>query len=59
MERNLPIPDHPLIFLKPSTAVIGPEDEIVYSAVSKLVDSEGELAVVYRGKSKSGRQNES
>ncbi len=52
MENNLPIPDHPLIFLKPSTAVIGPDDEIVYPAVSKRVDYEGELAVVIGRKAK-------
>ena len=52
MERNLPIPDHPLIFLKPSTAVVGPEDEIVYPKASKRVDYEGELAVVIGRKAK-------
>jgi len=26
----MPIPDHPLIFLKPSTSVIGTEGKIVY-----------------------------
>lgn len=52
MERNLPIPDHPLIFLKPSTTVIGPEDDIVYPKVSKRVDYEGELAVVIGRKAK-------
>src|SRR5208283_6166301 len=29
-ELSSPIPDAPLIFLKPSTAVIGPEQNIVY-----------------------------
>ncbi len=45
-ETKLPIPSVPLIFLKPSTAVIGPEDKIVYPKVSKRVDYEGELAVI-------------
>lgn len=45
-ETKLPIPSVPLIFLKPSTAVIGPEDKIIYPKVSKRVDYEGELAVV-------------
>ena len=45
-ETKLPIPSVPLIFLKPSTTVIGPEDEIVYPEVSRRVDYEGELAVV-------------
>ena len=45
-ETKLQIPSVPLIFLKPSTAVIGPDDKIVYPKVSKRVDYEGELAVV-------------
>jgi 2-keto-4-pentenoate hydratase/2-oxohepta-3-ene-1,7-dioic acid hydratase in catechol pathway len=41
-------PAEPLIFLKPSTAVIGPDDPIVRPAqLSKRVDFEGELAVVF------------
>ncbi|HVA61785.1 MAG TPA: fumarylacetoacetate hydrolase family protein [Mycobacteriales bacterium] len=39
-------PAEPLIFLKPSTAVIGPGDAIVYPAASQRVDFEGELAAV-------------
>ena len=39
-------PAAPLIFMKPSTAVIGPEDVIEYPTLSKRVDYEGELAVV-------------
>jgi len=42
------LPDAPLIFLKPSTAVIGPEDNIVYPASSARVDYEGELGVVIK-----------
>jgi 2-keto-4-pentenoate hydratase/2-oxohepta-3-ene-1,7-dioic acid hydratase in catechol pathway len=45
-EFGNPIPDEPLIFLKPSTAVIGPDDDIVYPAMSRRVDYEAELAVV-------------
>jgi 2-keto-4-pentenoate hydratase/2-oxohepta-3-ene-1,7-dioic acid hydratase in catechol pathway len=45
-EFRLPIPDEPLIFLKPSTAVIGPDEDIVYPAMSRRVDYEAELAVV-------------
>lgn len=39
-------PEQPLLFLKPSTAVIGPGQEIVLPASSSRVDFEGELAVV-------------
>jgi 2-keto-4-pentenoate hydratase/2-oxohepta-3-ene-1,7-dioic acid hydratase in catechol pathway len=45
-EFNLTIPPVPLIFLKPSTAVIGPGDTIILPRSSKRVDYEGELAVV-------------
>jgi 2-keto-4-pentenoate hydratase/2-oxohepta-3-ene-1,7-dioic acid hydratase in catechol pathway len=41
-------PSEPLIFLKPSTAVIGPADAIVRpDRLSKRVDFEGELAIVF------------
>lgn len=39
-------PREPLIFLKPPSAVIGPEEPILYPAISQRVDYEGELAVV-------------
>jgi 2-keto-4-pentenoate hydratase/2-oxohepta-3-ene-1,7-dioic acid hydratase in catechol pathway len=40
-------PPEPVLFLKPSTAVIGPREPIVYpAALSERVDFEGELAVV-------------
>ena len=42
------LPKVPLIFLKPSTAVIGPEDNIVLPPSSTRVDYEGELALVIR-----------
>ncbi len=47
-ELDSPLPDTPLIFLKPPTAVIGPEDNIVYPPASTRVDYEGELAVVIK-----------
>lgn len=39
-------PAEPLLFLKPNTSVIGPEDRIVRPAISERVEHEGELAVV-------------
>ncbi|MDY6879445.1 MAG: fumarylacetoacetate hydrolase family protein [Thermodesulfobacteriota bacterium] len=45
-ETNLPIPSVPLIFLKPSTAVIGPDKNIILPRSSRRVDYEGELGVV-------------
>ena len=39
-------PPNPLMFLKPSTAVVGPDDPIVLPSHYKRVDYEGELGVV-------------
>ncbi|WP_425802156.1 fumarylacetoacetate hydrolase family protein [Desulfitobacterium sp. Sab5] len=39
-------PEAPIIFIKPSTSVIGPEAEIISPAISGQVDHEAELAVV-------------
>ncbi len=47
-EMGKPLPAEPLIFLKPSTAVIGPEDNIILPPVSERVDYEGELGVVIK-----------
>jgi 2-keto-4-pentenoate hydratase/2-oxohepta-3-ene-1,7-dioic acid hydratase in catechol pathway len=40
------VPKEPLIFLKPSTSVIGPEEPIVLTRFSQRVEHEGELALV-------------
>src|SRR5262249_50611572 len=40
------IPEHPILFLKPATSVIGPGQAIVLPRVSRQVDYEGELSVV-------------
>jgi 2-keto-4-pentenoate hydratase/2-oxohepta-3-ene-1,7-dioic acid hydratase in catechol pathway len=45
-EVNMELPEEPILFLKPPTAVIGPEEKIIYPAMSKRVDYEGELGVV-------------
>ncbi len=47
-EVNQPLPDVPFIFLKPSTSVIGPEENIIYPEASHQVDYEGELGVVIK-----------
>jgi 2-keto-4-pentenoate hydratase/2-oxohepta-3-ene-1,7-dioic acid hydratase in catechol pathway len=47
-ELHAPIPEAPLIFLKPPTAMIGPEENIVYPPSSSRVDYECELAVVIK-----------
>jgi 2-keto-4-pentenoate hydratase/2-oxohepta-3-ene-1,7-dioic acid hydratase in catechol pathway len=45
-EFGMEVPEEPLLFLKPSTAVIGPSEPIQLLPISKRVDYEGELAVV-------------
>jgi len=45
-ELKMPIPDHPLIFLKPPSSLIGQNDAIIYPACVKRLDYEAELAVV-------------
>ena len=45
-ETKLPSPSLPLIFLKPPTAVIGPDDKIILPRGWKRIDYEGELGVV-------------
>ena len=47
-ETNARLPKTPLLFLKPSTSVIGPEDSIIYPDMSNRVDYEGELGVVIK-----------
>lgn len=42
------VPEQPLLFLKPNTSVIGPEDPVVMPSFSEDVHYEGELAVVIR-----------
>lgn len=45
-EFGLPIPDEPILFMKPPSAVIGPGEPIVRPQASRQVDYEAELAVV-------------
>jgi len=45
-EMGKPLPEEPLLFLKPSTAVISNKMRIVKPKMSQRVDYEGELAVV-------------
>ena len=45
-EVGKPVPDLPVLFMKPSTAVIGPDEAIVYPSDGEIVHFEGELCVV-------------
>ena len=40
------VPKEPLIFLKPPSSVIGPDEPILIPAISHRVDYEGEIAAV-------------
>lgn len=55
-ELHLPIPEEPVIFLKPPSAIIGHEDFIVLPKQSKRVDYEGELAVVIKKRCKNVKE---
>lgn len=58
-EMNKTIPDEPLMFMKPPTAVIGPGDAIELPPQSQLVHHEGELAIVIGRRAKSLEPEES
>lgn len=45
-EQGKPVPAEPLLFLKPSTAVIGPEDPIVLPEDAGRIDHEAEVGLV-------------
>lgn len=45
-ELKMKLPDEPIIFLKPPSAVLDPGKEIIYPKSSVRVDYEGELGVV-------------
>ncbi len=40
------VPKEPLIFLKPSTSIIGPDEPVILTKYSRRVEHEGELALV-------------
>jgi 2-keto-4-pentenoate hydratase/2-oxohepta-3-ene-1,7-dioic acid hydratase in catechol pathway len=45
-ERGNQVPKEPLIFLKPSSSIVGPGEPIILTPYSQHVDHEGELALV-------------
>jgi len=45
-EGHVPLPEEPILFSKPSTAIVGHDDPVVYPKISSQVDYEIELAVV-------------
>jgi 2-keto-4-pentenoate hydratase/2-oxohepta-3-ene-1,7-dioic acid hydratase in catechol pathway len=51
-EQNAAIPDEPIIFMKPHTTIIGPNEKIVKPSFVKQLDYEAELAIVMGKKAK-------
>ncbi len=51
-EMGFPIPEEPVIFLKPATTVIGPGTPIFYPSSSSRVDYEAELGIVIRDRTR-------
>ncbi|MEM0096719.1 MAG: fumarylacetoacetate hydrolase family protein [Candidatus Bathyarchaeia archaeon] len=51
-EQNAQIPDEPVIFFKPRTAIIGPNENIIKPKFVKQLDYEAELAIVIGKKAK-------
>lgn len=45
-ELNMELPEEPIIFIKPSTSVVGHLDSVIYPTSSSQVDFEGELGIV-------------
>ncbi len=54
-ELNMKLPDEPIIFLKPPSAVLDPGKDIIYPKSSSQVDYEGELGVVIGKRCKNAR----
>ena len=51
-ELGLAIPEEPVIFLKPTTTVIGPGKSVICPAASSRVDYEAELGVVVKDRTR-------
>ena len=51
-EMHFPIPEEPVLFLKPLTAILPPEGKIVYPPSCQRLDYEAELAIVIKRKAR-------
>lgn len=51
-EQNVAIPDEPIIFIKPHTTIVGPDENIVKPSFVKKLDYEAELAIIIEKKAK-------
>lgn len=52
-EFNMPIPDYPILFLKPPTAVIEDGDDFIFPPQTQELHYEGELGIVISERAKS------
>jgi 2-keto-4-pentenoate hydratase/2-oxohepta-3-ene-1,7-dioic acid hydratase in catechol pathway len=57
-ELGMELPDEPMLFMKPSTSVVGPGADIRYPPMSQRVDYEAELAVVIGKKTKNIKEGD-
>tara|TARA_Y100000310_G_C20474866_1_gene711901 strand:- start:46 stop:678 length:633 start_codon:yes stop_codon:yes gene_type:complete len=57
-ELSMNTPRHPIIFIKPTTTIIGPGEKIIYPKISKRVDYEAELALIIKKKAKNIEEKE-
>ena len=57
-EFDSDVPDAPIVFLKPNTAIIGPGDAIQLPPVEGRIDHEGELAIVIGSVAKRVREED-
>lgn len=59
MELSHEVPEEPLLFYKPVTTIIGPEDDVIYPAISKRLDHEAELMIVIGKKASAVKRGQS
>lgn len=57
-EFGKPVPSEPLLFLKPSTSVIGPEENVIYPSQTQNLHYEVELAIVIGKSAKNVKSSE-
>jgi len=57
-EMDGPPPKEPILFLKPPSSIIAPEDPVILPPISRRVDYEGEIAVVMSRRCRHLRANE-
>lgn len=57
-EVNLKLPDKPMIFIKPSTSVIGTNESIVYPEDTQQLEFEAELGIVIKKEASNVQESE-